>query len=60
MVKSLANRTLGKSGIKISVIGTGLWSPRRLPDLMLPLTKEEYGQIDSVTPPGGGREIWPA
>jgi aryl-alcohol dehydrogenase-like predicted oxidoreductase len=26
MMKSLATRTLGKSGIKVSVIGTGLWA----------------------------------
>jgi aryl-alcohol dehydrogenase-like predicted oxidoreductase len=26
MVKSLAKRTLGKSGIKVSVIGTGPWA----------------------------------
>ena len=26
MVKSLATRTLGKSGIKVSLIGTGLWA----------------------------------
>jgi aryl-alcohol dehydrogenase-like predicted oxidoreductase len=28
--------------------------------LLLPFTKEEHEQIDSVTPPGGGRKIWPA
>jgi aryl-alcohol dehydrogenase-like predicted oxidoreductase len=28
--------------------------------LLAPLTKEERRQIDSITPPGGGRKIWPA
>ena len=28
--------------------------------LLPPLTKEEHRQIDSITPPGGGRKIWPA
>jgi aryl-alcohol dehydrogenase-like predicted oxidoreductase len=28
--------------------------------LLPPLTKEEHRQIDSVTPTGGGRKIWPA
>jgi len=28
--------------------------------LLPPLTKEESRQIDSITPPGGGRKIWPA
>jgi aryl-alcohol dehydrogenase-like predicted oxidoreductase len=28
--------------------------------LMPELTQEEMAQIDSVTPPGGGRKIWPA
>lgn len=28
--------------------------------LLVPLTKEECRQIDSITPPGGGRKIWPA
>ena len=25
-----------------------------------PLTPEELAQIDAITPPGGGRKIWPA
>ena len=28
--------------------------------LMPELTEEEMAQIDSITPPGGGRKIWPA
>jgi aryl-alcohol dehydrogenase-like predicted oxidoreductase len=28
--------------------------------LLPPLTAEELAQIDAVTPPGGGRKIWPA
>jgi aryl-alcohol dehydrogenase-like predicted oxidoreductase len=28
--------------------------------LLGPLTKEEHRRIDSITPPGGGRKIWPA
>jgi len=28
--------------------------------LLPPLTEEEWAQIDAITPPGGGREIWPA
>jgi aryl-alcohol dehydrogenase-like predicted oxidoreductase len=28
--------------------------------LLPPLTKEEYRQIDAITPPCGGRKIWPA
>jgi aryl-alcohol dehydrogenase-like predicted oxidoreductase len=28
--------------------------------LLPPLTPEELAQIDAVTPPGGGRKIWPA
>jgi aryl-alcohol dehydrogenase-like predicted oxidoreductase len=28
--------------------------------LLPPLTDEEMAQIDAVTPPGGGRKIWPA
>ena len=28
--------------------------------LLAPLTKDEEQQIDAITPPGGGRKIWPA
>jgi len=28
--------------------------------LLPPLTAEELAQIDAITPPGGGRKIWPA
>ncbi|UCC62860.1 MAG: aldo/keto reductase, partial [Anaerolineae bacterium] len=28
--------------------------------LLPPLTTEELAQIDAITPPGGGRKIWPA
>jgi aryl-alcohol dehydrogenase-like predicted oxidoreductase len=28
--------------------------------LLPPLTPEELAQIDAITPPGGGRKIWPA
>ncbi len=28
--------------------------------LLPPLTKDEHRQIDAITPPGGGRKIWPA
>lgn len=28
--------------------------------LLPPLTSEELAQIDAITPPGGGRKIWPA
>ena len=28
--------------------------------LLSPLTVEELAQIDAITPPGGGRKIWPA
>jgi aryl-alcohol dehydrogenase-like predicted oxidoreductase len=28
--------------------------------LLPPLTDEELAQIDAITPPGGGRKIWPA
>jgi myo-inositol catabolism protein IolS len=30
------------------------------PVLLPPLTAAELAQIDAVTPPGGGRKIWPA
>lgn len=43
----------------------GAKNPRQLADnvqaaLLPPLTDEELAQIDAVTPPGGGRKIWPA
>ena len=28
--------------------------------LLPPLTTEEMARIDAITPPGGGRKIWPA
>jgi aryl-alcohol dehydrogenase-like predicted oxidoreductase len=43
----------------------GAKNPRQLEDnvqaaLLPPLTEEELAQIDAITPPGGGRKIWPA
>ncbi|MGD1992055.1 MAG: aldo/keto reductase [Anaerolineae bacterium] len=43
----------------------GAKNPRQLEDnvqaaLLPPLTDEELAQIDEITPPGGGRKIWPA
>lgn len=43
----------------------GAKNPRQLKDnvqaaLLPPLTDEEMAQIDAITPPGGGRKIWPA
>jgi aryl-alcohol dehydrogenase-like predicted oxidoreductase len=43
----------------------GAKNPRQLRDnvqaaLLPPLTEEELAQIDAITPPGGGRKIWPA
>jgi aryl-alcohol dehydrogenase-like predicted oxidoreductase len=43
----------------------GAKNPRQLRDnvqaaLLPPLTDEELAQIDAITPPGGGRKIWPA
>ncbi len=43
----------------------GAKTPRQLKDnvqaaLLPPLTDEEMAQIDAITPPGGGRKIWPA
>jgi hypothetical protein len=61
----LARRTPGKSGIDLSVIGTGLRSAEQVAEnvkagLLVPLSKEEHRQFDAVTPPGGRRTIWPA
>jgi len=43
----------------------GAKNPRQLKDnvqaaLLPPLTDEELAQIDAITPPGGGRKVWPA
>jgi aryl-alcohol dehydrogenase-like predicted oxidoreductase len=43
----------------------GAKNPRQLKDnvqavLLPPLTDEELARIDAITPPGGGRKIWPA
>ncbi|MGD8794747.1 MAG: aldo/keto reductase [Anaerolineae bacterium] len=43
----------------------GAKNPRQLRDnvqaaLLPPLTDEELARIDAITPPGGGRKIWPA
>jgi aryl-alcohol dehydrogenase-like predicted oxidoreductase len=43
----------------------GAKNPRQLRDnvqaaLLPPLTDKELAQIDAITPPGGGRKIWPA
>ncbi len=43
----------------------GAKNPHQLEDnvqaaLLPPLTDEELAQIDAITPPGGGRKIWPA
>ena len=43
----------------------GAKNPRQLEEnveaaLMPPLTDEELARIDEITPPGGGRKIWPA
>jgi aryl-alcohol dehydrogenase-like predicted oxidoreductase len=49
----------------VSVVIPGAKNMRQLTDnvkaaLLPPLTAEEVAQIDAVTPPGGGRKIWPA
>jgi aryl-alcohol dehydrogenase-like predicted oxidoreductase len=49
----------------VTVAIPGAKTTRQLRDnvgaaLLPPLTAEEMAQIDAVTPPGGGRRIWPA
>jgi aryl-alcohol dehydrogenase-like predicted oxidoreductase len=49
----------------VSAVIPGAKNVRQLTDnlqaaLLPPLTTEELAQIDAVTPPGGGRKIWPA
>jgi aryl-alcohol dehydrogenase-like predicted oxidoreductase len=49
----------------VTVTIPGAKNVRQLTDnvgaaLLPPLTKEEMAQIDAITPPGGGRKIWPA
>jgi aryl-alcohol dehydrogenase-like predicted oxidoreductase len=49
----------------VSVAIPGAKTPEQLTQnvgaaLLPPLTDEELAQIDAITPPGGGRKIWPA
>jgi aryl-alcohol dehydrogenase-like predicted oxidoreductase len=49
----------------VTVAIPGAKNTRQLEDnvqaaLLPPLTDEELAQIDAITPPGGGRKIWPA
>jgi aryl-alcohol dehydrogenase-like predicted oxidoreductase len=49
----------------VSVIIPGAKRPRQLEEnvsagLLPPLSAQELGQLDSITPPKGGRKIWPA
>jgi aryl-alcohol dehydrogenase-like predicted oxidoreductase len=49
----------------VTVAIPGAKNTRQLEDnvqaaLLPPLTEEELAQIDAITPPGGGRKIWPA
>jgi aryl-alcohol dehydrogenase-like predicted oxidoreductase len=49
----------------VTVVIPGAKTDRQLRDnvgaaLLPPLTAEEMAQIDAITPPGGGRKIWPA
>jgi len=49
----------------VTIVIPGARSPEQVAEnvqagLLQPLTKEELLQISTVTPPGGGRKIWPA
>jgi aryl-alcohol dehydrogenase-like predicted oxidoreductase len=49
----------------VTVVIPGAKTVRQLKDnvgaaLLPPLTPEELAQVDAITPPGGGRKIWPA
>jgi aryl-alcohol dehydrogenase-like predicted oxidoreductase len=49
----------------VSVVIPGAKNAAQLRDnvqaaLLPPLTRRELAQIDAITPPGGGRKIWPA
>ena len=49
----------------VSVVIPGAKTPKQLAEnvrtaSLPPLSDEELAQIDAITPPGGGRKIWPA
>jgi aryl-alcohol dehydrogenase-like predicted oxidoreductase len=72
-LKPLAqNRTLAQLALQfvlahpaVTTVIPGAKTVKQLNDnvgaaLIPPLTKSELAQIDAITPPGGGRKIWPA
>jgi len=72
-LRSLAkDRTLAQMALQfvmahpaVTVAIPGAKNVRQLKDnvgaaLLPPLTADELAQIDAITPPGGGRKIWPA